>query len=148
MSKKNKSENMGLFLAGFAKDIINNKIHGYGDKNKTQDYVSKKIKEFNETLMEESKHHVNKEKVKRKKEVEDATELVLSKFEKTFNNLLKKTQRDKFFKLVKDYNLNYFEGAAIIAIITSSSCKKEDKILSLKEAILLLEERIDMVNKT
>jgi hypothetical protein len=135
-----RAENAGKIIASVLNEVVNDNLVNTNEAiNKT---VTKMIKASEEAM------GIDKNQPDRNKEVESATRSILSKFEKTFSKLSKENSKDKLFNIVKDFNLNYFEGSAIFSIIASSSLQEEEKISALKEAIFFLEERIDMLNKS
>lgn len=135
-----KAENAGKIITAVLSDVVNDNFVNTNEAiNKT---VAKMIKASEEAM------GIDKEKSDKSRKVESATHNILTKFEKTFTKLSKENPKDKIFNIIKDFNLNYFEGSAIISIINSSALSKEEKISALKEATELLEERIDMLNKS
>lgn len=162
--KRNNASNVGSLLSGFAKDIALNRIHGYPDKTKVQEYLAKKVKEINEVLMEESSHYTKEEKQKykeyqeyiekKKKVIDDVTE----KFSKTFQDLAEKRNVDhpkhyggdttyEVIKVLEAWELDFHLGNVVKYVARAGKKNKDTELQDLKKAKWYLERKIEKLQK-
>jgi ElaB/YqjD/DUF883 family membrane-anchored ribosome-binding protein len=163
--KISSGEKVGSLLSGFAKDIALNRISGYPDKEKIQEYLSKKVKEINEDLMEESSHYTKEEKQKykeyqeyiekKKKVINEVTE----KFSKTFQDLAEKRRVDhpnhyggdkpfEVIKVLEAWNLDFHLGNVVKYVYRAGIKDVETEIEDLEKAKWYLQRKIDLLKKS
>ena len=155
MKNKNSGEQIGKLLAGFAKDITLNKIHGYPDKEKIQEYLFKKVKEVSEDLVEESNYYTKEEKEAYKnRTIKDVTE----KFSKTFKKIVEKGNvehpihygGDKPFEVIKvleAWNLDFHLGNVVKYVYRAGIKDVETEIEDLEKAKWYLQRKIELLKK-
>jgi len=162
--KRNNSASVGSLLSNFAKDITLNRIHGYPDKEKVQEYLSKKVKEINEDLMEESSHYTKEEKQKykeyqeyiekKKKVIDDVTK----KFSKTFKDIAEKGNVDhpkhyggdttyEVIKVLEAWELDFHLGNVVKYVARAGKKNKDTELEDLKKAQWYLERKIEKLQK-
>jgi len=163
--KLNNGSNVGSLLSDFAKDITLNRIHGYPSREKIQEYLSKKVKEFNEDLMEESNHYTKEEKEnykdyqefieKKKKVINEVTE----KFSKTFQDLDEKRNVDhpnhyggdttyEVIKVLEAWELDFHLGNVVKYVARAGKKNKDTELEDLKKAKWYLERKIEKLQKS
>ena len=140
-NKKSVSE----FLSNVAKDIVDNNIHGYGKKNRVQDYVNEKIKKFNEA----SSVYTNEERKK------FATNKVLKTHEKAFEQLDNMFHPPHYggektyevIKVLEAWNIDFHLGSAIKYIYRSGKKNVKTEIKDLEKAKWYIQRKIDLLKK-
>jgi hypothetical protein len=141
--KNNKT--VSKLLSNVAKDIIDNNIHGYGKKNKVQDYIDEKIKEFNEA----SSIYTDEERRK----------YAAKKVFKTHNTAFEKLDDmfhpphyggDKTYEVIKvleSWNIDFHLGNAIKYIYRSGKKNAKTEIKDLEKAKWYIQRKIDLLKK-
>ena len=140
-NKKSVSE----FLSNVAKDIVDNNIHGYGKKNRVQDYVDEKIKELNEA----SSVYTDEERKK------FATNKVLKTHEKAFEQLDNMFHPPHYggektyevIKVLEAWNIDFHLGSAIKYIYRSGKKNVKTEIKDLEKAKWYIQRKIDLLKK-
>jgi hypothetical protein len=162
--KISSGEKVGSLLSSFAKDITLNKIHGYPDKEKIQEYLTKKVKDISADLVEESSHYTKEEKEKyrdyqefiekKNKVIDDVTE----KFSKTFKSIVEKDNVDhprhyggdttyEVIKVLESWDLDFHLGNVVKYVARAGKKNKATELEDLKKARWYLERKIAKLQK-
>ena len=150
--KNNNGKLVGKLLAEFAKDIVNNKVHGYNDPKKMKEYIFEKAKDFEGKFMEGSQTYTEKEKSEynsRNNVIDDVT----LKFSKTFKKLTESEKIDhpkhyggdsqyEVIKVLEAWELDFHLGNVVKYVARAGKKSKDTELEDLKKAEWYLKRRI------
>ena len=141
--KNNKS--VSKLLSNVAKDIIDNNIHGYGKKNKVQDHIDEKIKEFNEA----SSIYTDEERIKyAAKKVLKTHKTAFEKLDDMFHpHHYGGNKTYEVIKVLEAWNIDFHLGNAIKYIYRSGKKNVETEIKDLEKAKWYIQRKIDLLKK-
>ena len=154
MKKRN---DIGEFLSGIAKDIVENKIHGYSEKS-IQEKINEKIKELNENQKSIKDSIVNLTK----EYAPNAYQEILDAFYESHDKNVE-DEKDchvnhpnhyggsdnpyEVIKVLENWDLDFHLGNVVKYVSRAGKKDKSKEIEDLKKAMWYLQRKIELLEK-
>lgn len=147
-----KPEKIGKLISDFAKDIVDNNLHGYGKKT-IQEIVDEKIKEFVNVPDENIASVYTDEERKR---VKEASRKVFKNHDKAFSKLAKSVDHplhyggDKTYEVIKvleAWDLDFHLGNVLKYVCRAGLKNPQTEIEDLEKANWYLQRKIQLLKE-
>ena len=150
MKKRNE---IGEFLAGIAKDIVENKIHGYGEKS-IQEKINDKIKEFNDNQNSIKESIVNLTKEYAPNAYQDILDSFYESHDENLEDNCHVNHPNHYggsdnpyevIKVLEKWDLDFHLGNVVKYVSRAGKKDKTKEIEDLKKAMWYLQRKIELL---
>lgn len=154
MKKRN---DLGVFLSEIAKDIVENKIHGYGGKT-IQEKINNRIKEFNENQQSIKDSIVNLTKEYAPNSYQEILDSFYESHDKNVedekdchvnhpNHYGGSDNPYEVIKVLENWDLDFHLGNVVKYVSRAGKKDKSKEIEDLKKAMWYLQRKIELLEK-